>query len=173
MRALRKARGSQLLASASVRRITAPPSRKAGHVGPLSSHAARITDLRTLSWSSGAAPRPRGYLPVSSIPLEEHGIERPVPHPPGGPLVGPAQPPVHLPHQGEGLIPQRVRDRAQVPVAGQGPPCPSRRIPLRPLCLRRRRRAPPPPPRRGHQHRLPSRRKGGWLVLGSWGFGGG
>ena len=36
MRALRKARGSQLLASASRLRSTAPPSRKAGHVGSLS-----------------------------------------------------------------------------------------------------------------------------------------
>ena len=43
-------------------------------------------------------------LSVSSVPQEEHGIERPVPHPPGGPLVGPAQPPVHLPNQGESLL---------------------------------------------------------------------
>ena len=41
-------------------RSTAPPSRKAGHVGSLSGHAARITDLRTLSWSSGAARPPGG-----------------------------------------------------------------------------------------------------------------
>ena len=41
-------------------RSTAPPSRKAGHVGSLSGHAARITDLRTLSWSSGAAHPPGG-----------------------------------------------------------------------------------------------------------------
>ena len=60
MRALRKARGSQLLASASVMRSTAPPSRKAGDVGPLWGHASRITDLRTLSWLSGAAHPPRG-----------------------------------------------------------------------------------------------------------------
>ena len=46
--------------SASVMRSTAPPSRKAGHVGSLSGHAARITDLRTLSWSSGAAHPPGG-----------------------------------------------------------------------------------------------------------------
>ena len=48
------------MASASVMQSTAPPSRKAGHVGPLSGHAARITDLRTLSWSSGAAHPPGG-----------------------------------------------------------------------------------------------------------------
>ena len=60
VRALRKARGSQLLASASVMRSTAPPSRKAGHVGSLSGHAARITDQRTLSWSSGVAHIPGG-----------------------------------------------------------------------------------------------------------------
>ena len=41
-------------------RSTAPPSRKAGHVRPLSGHAALITDLRTLLWSSGAAPPPGG-----------------------------------------------------------------------------------------------------------------
>ena len=60
MRALRKARGSQLLASASVMRSIAPPSGKAGHVRPLSGHAAQISDLRTLSWSSGAAQPPGG-----------------------------------------------------------------------------------------------------------------
>ena len=47
-----------MLASASVMRSTAPPSRKAGHVGPLSGHAAPITDLKTLSLSSGAAHPP-------------------------------------------------------------------------------------------------------------------
>ena len=41
-------------------RSTAPPSRKAGHVGSLSGHVAQITELRTLSWSSGAAHPPRG-----------------------------------------------------------------------------------------------------------------
>ena len=60
MRALRKARGSQLLASASVMRSTAPPSRKAGHVGSLSGHAAQITGWMTLSLSSGAAHPPGG-----------------------------------------------------------------------------------------------------------------
>ena len=134
------------MASASVMRSTAPPFRKAGHVGPLSGHAARITDLKTLSWASGAAHHRRGYLLVSSLPPEEHGIEGPVPQPPGGPLVGPTQPPVHLCHQGEGLIPQRVQDRAPVPVPGPGPLCPSRRLPLLPLCLRRWCRASPPPP---------------------------
>ena len=55
------------MASASVRRSTAPPSRKAGHVGPLSGHASRITDLRTLSWSSGAAHPPGGPTRSSRI----------------------------------------------------------------------------------------------------------
>ena len=116
-------------------------------------------------------PPPRGYLSVSSVPPEEHGIKRPVPHPPGGPLVGPAQPPVHLPNEGEGLLPQRVRDRAPVPVPGPGSLCPPRWLCPLPLCLRRRCRA-PPPPRRGHPRRLRSRCGGGWLVLGSWGLGG-
>ena len=71
-------------------------------------------------------PPHRGYLSVSSVPPEEHGIEGPVPRPPGGPLVGPTQLPVHLPHQEEGLLPQRVRDRAPVPVPWPAllrPPC--------------------------------------------------
>ena len=116
-------------------------------------------------------PPPRGCLSVSSVPPEEHGIQGPVPRPPGGPLVGPAQPPVHFPHQGEGLPPQRVRDCAPVHV-----PRPAL---LRPLCrppslllhLRRRRHA-PSPLRRGHPRRLHPRRGGGLLVLVSWGLGG-
>ena len=63
------------MASASVMRSTVPFLGKAGHVGSLSGHAARITDLRTLSWSSGAANPPWGYLSVSSVPPEEHSIE--------------------------------------------------------------------------------------------------
>ena len=116
-------------------------------------------------------PPPLGYLSVSSVSPEEHGIEGPVPRPPGGPLVGPAHPPVHLPHQGEGLLPQRVRDRAPVPVPWPAPLCPPCRPPSLALCLRRRCGA-PPPLRRGHLRRLRPRRGGGWLVPGSWGFGG-
>ena len=62
---------------------------------------------------------------------------------------------------------------SQSPVPGPGPLCPPRRLPLRPLCLRRPCRA--PPPRRqgsGHPRRLRPRRGGGWLVLGSGGLGG-
>ena len=44
----------------SVMRTTAPPSRRTGHVVSLLGHAARITDQRTLSWSSGAAHPPGG-----------------------------------------------------------------------------------------------------------------
>ena len=116
-------------------------------------------------------PPPLGYLSVSSVPPEEHGIEGPVPRSPGGPLAGPAQPPVHLPHQGEGLLPQRVRDRAPVPVPWPAllrPPC---RPPSLPLRLRRRCRA-PSPLRRGHPRRLRPRRGGGVMVLVSRGLGG-
>ena len=44
-------------------RSTTPPSRKAGQFGPLSGHAARITDLRTLSRRRCRAPLPlrRGH----------------------------------------------------------------------------------------------------------------
>ena len=104
-------------------------------------------------------PPPQGYLSVSSVSPEEHGIAGPVPRPPGGPLVGLAPPLVHLPHQGEGLLPPRVRDRAPVPVPWPAPLCP----PCRP---------PSPPLRRGHPRRLRPRRGGGWLVPGSWGLGG-
>ena len=116
-------------------------------------------------------PPPRGQLSVSSVPPEEHGIEGPVPRPPGGPLVGPAQPPVLLPHQGKGLLPQRVRDRAPVPLPWPAllrPPC---RPPSLPLRLRRRCRA-PSPLRRGHPRRLRPRRGGGVMVLVSQGLGG-
>ena len=63
--ALRKARGSELLASASAS-ASAPPSRKAGHVGALSGVAARITVRRILSWSFGASRPPGG---TSRFPL--------------------------------------------------------------------------------------------------------
>ena len=80
-------------------------------------------------------PPPRGYLSVSSVPPEEHGIKGPFPQPPGCPLVGPAQPPVHLPHptrgsasspRGSGTVPQsRSQGRAlSAPRAGS-PRCPS------------------------------------------------
>ena len=116
-------------------------------------------------------PPPRGYLLVSSVPPEEHGIEGPVPRPPGGPLVGPAQPPVHLPHQGEGLLPQRVRDRAPVPVPWPALLRPSCRPPSLFPRLRRQCRA-PSPLRRGHPRRLRPRRGKGLMVLVSWGLGG-
>ena len=106
-------------------------------------------------------PHPWGYLPVSSVPLEEHGFERPVSHPP-----------VHPHHQGEGLIPQRVRDRDPVPVPGPGPPCPSGRLPLRPLCLRRRRRARPAPPPKPSAP-APLSVRGGLAGAGVVGVGGG
>ena len=63
--------------------------------------------------------------------------------------------------------------RVPVPVPGPGPFCPPRRLPLRPLFVRRRRRAPPPRRRgSGHPRRLRPWRGGGWLVLGSGGSGG-
>ena len=69
-------------------------------------------------------PPPRGYLPVPSVRPEEHGIQRPVPHPPSGPHAGQAQPSVHLHHQGEGLIPQRVQGSCPSPGPRGGPPLP-------------------------------------------------
>ena len=78
-------------------------------------------------------PAPQRHLPVPPVPPEEHGIEGLVPHPPGGPRAGAAQPPVHLNHQGEGLGPQGIWDCVPVPVPGPGPLYPPRRLPLRPL----------------------------------------
>ena len=48
------------MASASVMRSTASPSRKAGHIASLWGRPARITARRTLSWSSGVAQPPEG-----------------------------------------------------------------------------------------------------------------
>ena len=172
MRALRKARWSQLLASASVMRSTAPPSGKIGHVSSLSGHAARITDLRTLSWSSGAAHPPRGtsrfppslrWSPASKglflnplvVPwLAQHN------HPYTSPTRGRASFP-----RGSGTVPQsRSQGRAPSAPRAGGPRCPcacGANAALR-----------PPPPRRCHPRRLGSRLGGGLLVLGSWGLGG-
>ena len=118
-------------------------------------------------------PPPWGHLQVPPVHSEEHGIEGPVPQSPGGPQAGPAQPPVHLHHQGESPTPQVVWERVPVPDPGPGALCPPRRLHLRPLCLRRGRRALPPRGRgNGHPRRLCPRRGGGWLMLWSGGLGG-
>ena len=111
-------------------------------------------------------PPPRGYLSVSSVSLEEHAIEGPVPQPPGGPLVGPAQPPVHLPHQGEGICPQRARDRAPVPVSWPAPLCPLRRLLSLP-CACGADAAPRPPSAEAICAGSALGAGGGWLVPGS------
>ena len=157
--------------SASVMRSTAPPSRKAGHVGSLSGHAARITDLRTLSWSSGAAHPPGGtsrfppslrrstaskgrFLnPLVVLWLAQHN------HPYTSPTRGRASSP-----RGSGTVPQsRSQGRAPSAPRAGSPRC---------RCACGAEAAPRPPPRRGHPRRLRSRRGGGWLVLGSSGLGG-
>ena len=58
---------TRTLASESVTRSTAPPSRKAGHPGCWSGHPARVTARRTLSWSPRATRPPGGtsHLPPS------------------------------------------------------------------------------------------------------------
>ena len=64
-------------------------------------------------------------------------------------------------------------DCVPVPVTGPGSLCPPRRLPLRPLCLRRQRQ-PPPPAAKAAASRAGSAlgAGGGWLVLGSGGLGG-
>ena len=90
-------------------------------------------------------PAPRGYFQVPPVPLEEHSIEGPVPQAPGGPRGGPAQPARHLHHRANGLFPQGVGDRVQVPgPVAPGPLCPPSRPRLRLLRLLRRCRARPP-----------------------------
>ena len=151
MRASHKARGSQLLAPASVMRSTAPPSRKASHVGSLSGHAARITDRRTLSWSSRVADPPVGtpWFP-SSLPRSTASKGRFL-----IPLVVPELVQLNHPYtsttRGRASPARRVRDRASVPVPGPGPPCPS----------------PRPPPAEAIRASPALGAGGGWLVLGS------
>ena len=169
-RALRKARGSQLLASASVMRSTAPPSRKAGHVGPLSGHAARITDLRTLSWSSGATWPPGGtsWFPPSLQrstaskgwflnPLVVPWLAQ-LNHPYTSPTRGRASSP-----RGFGTVPQ---SRSQ----GRAPSAPRAGSPCCPCACGAGAAPRPPPPRPSAPAPLSVR--GCWLVLGSWGLGG-
>ena len=63
--------------SASVMRSTAPPFRRAGHVGSLSGLAGRITDLMTLLWSSGAAHPPGGTSreQLSKVPNSNSSVD--------------------------------------------------------------------------------------------------
>ena len=152
MGALRKARGSQLLGSISVMRSTAHPSSKAGHVSSLSGHAARITDRRTLSWSSGAT-HPLGgtsWFPPSLrrstaskgrflIPLVVHELAQ-LNHPYTSTTRGRASSP-----KGSGTVPQ---SRSQ----GRAPPVPRAGSPCGP-CACGAGAASRPPPRRGHLRR--------------------
>ena len=118
-------------------------------------------------------PTPPGVFPSSLHPSSEARHRRAGSSFPWWSPSWQAQPSVQFHHQGEGLIPQGVRDRSEVPVPGPAPPRSSRRLPLRPLCLRRRHRAPPPRRRgSGHPRRLRPRRGEGWLVLRSWAWGG-
>ena len=116
-------------------------------------------------------PPPRGYLSVSSVPPEEHGIKEPVSHPPGGPLVGPAQPPVHLPNQGEGLLFQRVVGPCPSPGPRAGPPLPpALASPAAPVPAAPMPRPAPTPPRPSAPAQLSAR--GGLAgagVVGVWG----
>ena len=159
------------MASASVMRSTAPPSRKAGHVGSLSGHAARITDLRTLSWSSEAAHPPGGtsrfppslrrstaskgrFLDLLEVPwLAEHN------HPYTSPTRGRVFSP-----RGSGTAPQS-RSHGRPPSAPRAGPssCP---------CACGADAAPRPPSAEAIRAGSALGAGGGWLVPGSWGLGG-
>ena len=173
MRALRKARGSQLLASASVMRSTAPPSRKAGHVGSLSGHTARITARRTLLWSSGAAHPPGG---TSRFPpsLRRSTASK-----------GPFLIPLVVPEQAQlsHLYTSTIRGRASPPRGsgavsqsrsqGRAPSAPRAGSPCGP-CACGAGAAPRPPAAEAAAIRAGSAlgAGGGWRVLGSGGLGG-
>ena len=159
------------MASASVMRSTAVPSRKAGHVGPLSGHAAQITDLRTLSWSSGAAQPPGGtsWFPLSLrrstaskgrflIPLVVPWLAQ-LNHPYTSPTRGRASSP-----RGSGTVPQsRSQGRAPSAPRAGSPCCP---------CACGASAAPRPPPAQAICAGSALGAGGGWLVLGSRGLGG-
>ena len=130
MRTLRRAWGSQLLAFASVMRSTAPPSKKAGHVGSLSGHAAQITDRRTRSWSSGAVYPPGGTsqfppsLRRSTASKGQFLIPPVVPelaqlnHPYTSTTRGKASSP-----RGSGIVPQSRSQGLAPPAPRAGSPC--------------------------------------------------
>ena len=159
------------MASASVMRSTAPPSRKAGHVGPLSGHAARITDLRTLSWSSGAAHPPGGTsrFPASLRrstasncrflnPLVVPWLAQ-LNNPYSSPTRGRASSP-----RGSGTVPQsRSQGRAPSAPRAGSPCCP---------CACGAGAAPRLPPAEAICAGSARGAGGGWLVLVSWGLGG-
>ena len=159
------------MASASVMRSTAPPSRKAGHVGSLSGHAARITDLRTLSWSSGAAHPPGGtsrfppslrrstaskgrFRDLLEVPwLAQHN------HPYTSPTRGGVSPP-----SGSGTAPQSRSHGRPSSAPRAGPPrCP---------CACGADAAPRPPSAEAIRAGSALGAGGGLLVLVSWGLGG-
>ena len=95
---------------------------------------------------------PPGHFRVPPVPPEEHSIEGPVPQPPGGSRGGPAEPTIHLHHQGERFALQGVGDRVPVPgPIAWGALCPPRRLRPRLLCLWRWRRT-EPRRRRGSGH---------------------
>ena len=160
-----------MLASASVMRSTAPPSRKAGHVGSLSGHAARITDLRSLSWSSGAAHPPRGasrfppslrrstaskgrFRDLLEVPwLAQHN------HPYTSPTRGRVSPP-----SGSGTAPQSRSHGRLSSAPRAGPP--------RCSCACGADAAPRPPSAGSIRAGSALGAGGGSLVLVSWGLGG-
>ena len=124
-------------------RSTAPPSRKVGHVGPLSGHAAQITDLRTLSWSSEAAHPPGGTSRFPPSLRRSTASKGRFLNPLVVPCLARLNNPYTSPTRGRASSP---RGSGTLPQSrSQGPLCPSGRLPLLPLCLRRRCPALPPP----------------------------
>ena len=159
------------MASASVMRSTAPPSRKAGHVGSLPGHAARITDLRTLSWSSGAAHPPGGasrFPPSLRSSTASKGrfrdlLEVPWLAQPNHPYTSPTRGRVSPP-SGSGTAPQSRSHGRPSSAPRAGPPrCP---------CACGADAAPRPPSAEAIRAGYALGAGGGLLVLVSWGLGG-
>ena len=152
-------------------RSTAPPSRKAGHVGPLSGHAARTTDLRTLSWSSGAAHPSGGTSRFPPSLRRSRASKGRFLNPLVVPWLAQLNHPYTSPTRGRASSPRGSATVPQSWYQGRAPSAP-RASSLCCPCACGAGAAPRPTPRRGNPRRLRSRRGGGWLVLGSWGLGG-
>ena len=159
------------MASASVMRSTAPPSRKAGQVGPLSGHVAQITDLRTLSWSSGAAQPPEGTSQFPPSLRRSTASKGRFLKPLVVPWLAQLNHPYTSPTRGRASSPRASGTVPGSRSQGRAPSAPRAGSPCCPCACGAGGAPRPPPPTRPSAPALLSVR-GGWLVPGLWGLGG-
>ena len=152
-------------------RSTAPPSRKAGHVGSLSGHAARITDLRTLSWSSGAAHPPGGTSRFPPSVGRSTASKGRFLNPLVVPWLAQHNHPYTSPTRGRASSPRGSETVPQSRSHGRAPSAPRAGIPGC-SCACGADAAPCPPSAEAIRASSALGAGGGWLVLGSWGLGG-